>query len=116
MAGLSTLRGFRLFRMFKLSREWTQLYNLLKLIRKSLVNLYAFAILLLMFLIIFTILGCENFAYLAKFDKNWNIDYEHGKFVDQNYNTFIEGFTTTFVILTGDNWCDIFYKHYRGVG
>ena len=27
----------------------------------------------------------------------------------------MEGFATTFTILTGDNWCDIFYKHYRGV-
>lgn len=27
----------------------------------------------------------------------------------------MEAFTTSFVVLTGDNWCDIFYKHFRGI-
>lgn len=25
------------------------------------------------------------------------------------------GFATTFTVITGDNWSDIFYKHFRGV-
>lgn len=57
----------------------------------------------------------EWFAYNARFDSDWTVDLVNGKFIDQNFNTFIEAFTTVFVVLTGDNWADIYYKHFRGV-
>ena len=78
----------------------------------SLKELWEFSIVFLLFLSVYTILGKEWFAYEVQFDENW-VRSDTGTFIDQNYNTFIEGFTTSFTILTGDNWCDIFYKHYR---
>ena len=88
---------------------------MIKLLGKAVVDISTFCVLLFLFIFTYSILGMEWFAYYARFDSNWKVDLENGKFIDQNFNTFIEAFTTVFVILTGDNWCDIFYKHYRGV-
>lgn len=112
---IQALRGFRLFRMFRLARGWTHLQNLLLIMKESLVDLWGLALFFLIFLFTYTVLGKEWFAYKLKFDSDWNVDLANGSYIDQNYNTFIEGFTTTFVVITGDNWDDIFYKHVRAV-
>lgn len=81
-SALQTLRGFRLIRMFKLTREWTQLQNLLQLMKKALSDLWPLGIIFMIYLFTYTILGREWFAYKAKFDENWNIDLVNGKFID----------------------------------
>ena len=111
---LKSLRAFRVLRMFKLARLWPQLYNMIKLVGYATKEMSNFCILLFLFLFTFSIIGMDNFAYKAKFNENWKYD-SNGTYINENFNTFIEAFTTVFVVLTGDNWCDIFYKHYRGV-
>ena len=57
----------------------------------------------------------EWFAHNLKLDINNVPDMENGLSINQNFDSFIQAITTVFIVLTGDNWCDIFYKHYRGV-
>lgn len=51
------LRSVRLLRIFKLARNWTSFRILLKKIIDSLSNIATFGFLLVIFLIVFTILG-----------------------------------------------------------
>lgn len=89
---------------------------MIRLLGKAMIDISTFCILLFLFLFTYSILGMEWFAYYARFDSSWNVDLIDGKYIDQNFNSFIQAFTTVFVVLTGDNWCDIFYKHLRSVG
>jgi hypothetical protein len=58
----------------------------------------------------------EWFAYKIKYNDNNEIDLsDDSSFLDSNFNTFIDAFLTVFVVLTGDSWTDIYYKHERGV-
>lgn len=36
--------------------------------------------------------------------------------MDTNFDTFHWSVTTVFVLLTEDNWCHVFYQHFRAVG
>ena len=45
----------------------------------------------------------ELFAYKAKFNDKNEVDFSSkGKYLDYNFNTFLSGFLTVFVTLTGD--------------
>jgi hypothetical protein len=60
----------------------------------------------------------ELFAFKAKFDQFNNVvkdDDPSGIYPNANFNTFLDSFLTVFVVLTGDTWTDIYYKHYRAV-
>lgn len=72
--------------------------------------------LLFLFMFIYSLLGMEIFAYSVKFDKDWRIDMENGKYPDRNFNTFLDAFTTVFIVLTNDVWTSIFVDYYRAVG
>ena len=48
--------------------------------------------------------------------KSMEVDMsEKGKYLDANFNTIYESFITVFIVLTGDSWTDIYYRHYIGV-
>ena len=34
---------------------------------------------------------------------------------DSNFNSFLNAFTTVFIVLTADGWSGIYFQHYRGV-
>ena len=55
---------------------------MIHLIKKAVIDISTFSVLLFLFLFTFSILGMEWFAYYAKFDFHWHIDLEHGKFID----------------------------------
>lgn len=78
-------------------------------------DLSYFFVLLFIFIFTYAILGMEWFANKAIFNLNNEVDLENGVTILQNFNTFLDSFTTVFVILTGDSWSNIFYMHYRGV-
>ncbi len=66
---LSVLRTFRLFRIFKFARSWTSLRVLLETIGRSLKDVVNFAILLLLFMYIFALVGMQFFANRFCFDE-----------------------------------------------
>ena len=58
----------------------------------------------------------ELFAYKVTFDKDDDYDPVNGKSRSYNFNTFYEGFTTVFLLITFESWTSIFMDHYRTVG
>lgn len=55
--GITVLRSVRLLRIFKLARNWTSFRILLQKIIETLPNIFTFGFLLIIFLIVFIILG-----------------------------------------------------------
>ena len=111
------MRTFRLLRIFKLVKNWKDIQNLLKIIITTLKDISTFSILLFIFAFTYTLIGMEFFAHKAKFDENNKLDLsENGRYIDFNFNNFLQGFLTVFIVLTGDQWSEIYYRHYRAVG
>ena len=97
--GLSALRTFRLARSFKLAKSWDALRILLGKIMQSLVDVSNAAILLLLIVFIFSLLGMQLFGGLfgprnfaspprAHFDSVW------------------WSIVTVFQVLTGESWSE----------
>ena len=112
---VSALRAFRVVRVFKLAKAWKRFHFILRTTWKTLVDVSTFTIVLVLFLIIFTILGMELFAYKAKFNEKNEIDMEGGNSIMQNFDSFIWSFTTVFIILTSDSWSLIWFAYYRAM-
>lgn len=64
---LQALRALRLLRIVKLARSWTNLQDILRKTALSLVDIFYFTILLLLFMFIFSLLGMELFANYCRF-------------------------------------------------
>jgi len=111
--GLSALRGLRLFRLFKLARSWKDMRVILSSLGKALGSLFYCAILLIIFMYIFSLLamsvfgGIQNFSGLrftktdaprSNFDSFFPSDRGHGAFV------------VIFQIISGENWNVIMYN------
>jgi hypothetical protein len=65
-AAITVLRASRTIRFFKLARYWKSFRVLLQNLIETLQNIKTFAVLLIIFLFIYTILGMEFFAHQAK--------------------------------------------------
>jgi voltage-dependent calcium channel L type alpha-1D len=65
-AAITVLRATRTIRFFKLARYWKSFSVLLENLIETLQNIKTFAVLLIIFLYIYTILGMEFFAHQAK--------------------------------------------------
>ena len=55
--GISALRAFRLFRVFKLAKNWVSLRRLLKSIAETISSIGNFSVLLFLFIYVFSLLG-----------------------------------------------------------
>jgi hypothetical protein len=60
---LLAFRAIRLLRLFKLAKSWKAFRRLLTTIRKTLVDIGYFSLLLLIILFIYTLIGMELYAY-----------------------------------------------------
>ena len=60
-------RAFRLLRVFKLAKKWTELRKLMRTIFKCLQDVSYFSVLLLLFMFIYTLIGMELYAYKLRF-------------------------------------------------
>lgn len=67
-SAISALRAFRLVRVFKLAKSWTQLQHLLKTITQSLRDISSFSVLLLLLIFMYTLVGLELFSNSVKFN------------------------------------------------
>ena len=76
-------------------------------------DIKSFLLLLLMFMITYTLLGMELFAYSIKFNEDDKWDLENGEFPDSTFNNFMEGFYSVFIVLANDGWSTIYFNHYR---
>ena len=84
-----------------------------------------FSLLMLIFIFTYTLLGLEIFSFKAKFkDEYLSEPYKKDEDVEgkevfyprTNFNTFLSGFTTVFVVLIGEDWNGVMYDHMRTIG
>ena len=69
-SAISGLRAVRIFRVFKMAKEWRSLNTLLKMLQETLAEIVNFAILLILFMLIFALVGMQFFAGKMHFDDN----------------------------------------------
>lgn len=114
---ITALRGFRLLRVFKLAKSWKRFELLLETLGRTLVDIATFTVLLFIFIFTYTLFGLEVFGFKAKLNPYTNeIDNVNGISPDNNFDTFLDSFTTVFMVLTNESMSEIFYNYYRTVG
>jgi hypothetical protein len=67
----------------------------------SLKDISNFSVLLFLFMFTYTLLGMEMFAYYVKYDINNEVS-ENGVSPRANFDTFLIGLTTVFIVLIGE--------------
>ena len=109
-SALSALRTFRLFRVFKLARSWSDLRIILETIVKTMKDISNFAVLLVLFMYIFSLVGMQFFANRFRFDEDGIVvpldDPLHAS-SDQpraHFDTLGWSIITIFQLLSGENW------------
>lgn len=115
-SAISALRAFRLLRIFKLAKTWKDFQELLKTIGNTLKDISNFSILLLIFMFTYTLLGLEVFSGKVKFNEMNEPDLVNGVSPYSNFDDFLLGITSVFIVLANDGWTIIFFDHYRSVG
>lgn len=114
---ITALRGFRLLRIFKLAKSWKRFEILIETLGRTLADIATFSILLFLLIFVFTLMGLELFAWRAKFNLQLDLlDPLNGTSPKYNFDTFLNSFTTVFIILTNDGVSAIFQDFYRACG
>jgi len=123
--GLSAFRTFRLFRVFKMAKEWKSLQVLLKTMLKTILEIGNFAVLLLLFMFIYALIGMQFFSNRMRFydsgeaipitdRENWEGAWEGSP--RNHFDDFLWAMTTIFQVLTGEDWNACMYDAWRGTG
>jgi hypothetical protein len=108
----STFRMLRVLRIFKLIRSWQNFQVIIASIKETLIRMADFFLLLALFLLIFTLLGCNFFKYSLKFDESDKFSRtSQSNFY--NFDDFLSSFISVFQILIGDGWHKFFYDCFR---
>ncbi|XP_038604664.1 voltage-dependent L-type calcium channel subunit alpha-1S [Tachyglossus aculeatus] len=94
--GISVLRCIRLLRIFKVTRHWTSLSNLVASLLNSIRSIASLLLLLFLFIIIFSLLGMQLFG--GKFD------FEDTEVRRSRFDNFPQALISVFQILTGEDW------------
>jgi hypothetical protein len=97
--GITVLRAFRLLRIFKIIRSWTEIRVLLTTVLASLGAITNLGFLTILYLFIFALLAKQFF------DKD--MINEDGEVSRYSFRTTIDSLITIFIILTGENWNEI---------
>ncbi|KAJ8047198.1 Voltage-dependent L-type calcium channel subunit alpha-1C [Holothuria leucospilota] len=100
--GLSVLRCVRLLRVFKVTRYWAALRNLVASLLNSIRSIASLLLLLFLFILIFALLGMQLFG--GKF--NFNPKEMKPR---SNFDNFWQALFTVFQILTGEDWNEVMY-------
>jgi hypothetical protein len=116
---LSALRAVRLLRVFKLARSWVSFRILLETIMETLKHIGTFAVLMLIFMFIFALLGMELYGHKVKYTDHDRTAVvtpsptQHGVSPRVNFDDFPNGFTAIFIIFIGEDWNSVMYDHVR---
>lgn len=108
-------RGFAVFRIIKFFKTWYKMTDLLRTTGKILKDISQFTILMMLFILVFCLLGMEMFAYQVKFDTdNMPVHWEEeGYYPSSNFNNIYTSFYSVFIVLANDGWSTIYINHYR---
>ncbi|XP_011305277.1 muscle calcium channel subunit alpha-1 isoform X6 [Fopius arisanus] len=104
--GISVLRCVRLLRVFKVTKYWRSLSNLVASLLNSIQSIASLLLLLFLFIVIFALLGMQVFG--GKF----NFDDLQDK-TRSNFDSFWQSLLTVFQILTGEDWNAVMYEGIR---
>ncbi|KFP62330.1 Voltage-dependent L-type calcium channel subunit alpha-1S, partial [Cariama cristata] len=106
--GISVLRCIRLLRIFKITRYWTSLSNLVASLLNSVRSIASLLLLLFLFIIVFALLGMQLFG--GKFD------FEDMEVRRSTFDNFPQALISVFQILTGEDWNSIMYNGIMAYG
>ncbi|KAK3797828.1 hypothetical protein RRG08_052427 [Elysia crispata] len=106
--GISVLRCARLLRIFKCTRYWSSLRNLVASLLNSMRSIASLLLLLFLFIMIFALLGMQLFGGRFNF-----LDSEKPR---SNFDTIWPSLLTVFQILTGEDWNAVMYDGIRAYG
>ena len=98
----SSLRAFRLVRIFKIFRVGS-LRILVDCLTKTFKSIYPFVICMFLFMYIFTLMGMQFFAGNCKFNSKDQPD-PNGQSRRYNFDNFWSALLSVFIIFTGENW------------
>ena len=99
---IRVFRAVRVLRMARLLRSLRFMRVIIEVIMKSSEQFMYTALLMLIFLLIFTLVGMNLFGGTFNF-------YADGEIKKQNFDSFFMAFTSVFQIMTVENWNDILY-------
>ncbi|CAL7937216.1 unnamed protein product [Xylocopa violacea] len=107
--GVSVLRCVRLLRVFKVTKYWRSLSNLVASLLNSIQSIASLLLLLFLFIVIFALLGMQVFG--GKFNFSDLQDKPR-----HNFDSFWQSLLTVFQILTGEDWNAVMYDGIRAYG
>ncbi|XP_058464839.1 muscle calcium channel subunit alpha-1 isoform X1 [Malaya genurostris] len=107
--GVSVLRCVRLLRVFKVTKYWQSLSNLVASLLNSIQSIASLLLLLFLFIVIFALLGMQVFG--GKFNFNSAVDKPRS-----NFDSFVQSLLTVFQILTGEDWNTVMYDGIQAYG
>lgn len=106
LSAFRTVRIFRTFRVLRVARLLKSMQSMqviLGVIARSVSSFVYLALLLLLFIFIYSLMGMQLFAGI--YDTDWEGDKPRG-----NFDTFGEAFITVFQVMTMENWQDILFS------
>ncbi len=122
-SSFSIFRSLRLFRVFKMAKNWKSLQSLLRTMISSVKEIGNFAVLLLLFMFIYSLVGMQLLSNRLHFspDSGATIGitedgYDTAMIPRSNFDSFSWSMVTVFQILTGENWNVIMYDGWRTRG
>lgn len=110
---LSALRAVRIFRVFRvlrvarLLRGLKSMIQIINVISRSISSFIYLALLLLLFVFIYALLGMQIFGGAFT-------DPEVVGTIRYNYDSFLNAFITSFIMLTTENWNSIMFYAFSG--
>ncbi|XP_068996885.1 voltage-dependent L-type calcium channel subunit alpha-1D isoform X1 [Embiotoca jacksoni] len=106
--GISVFRCVRLLRIFKVTRHWASLSNLVASLLNSMKSIASLLLLLFLFIIIFSLLGMQLFGGKFNFDETVT--------KRSTFDNFPQSLLTVFQILTGEDWNTVMYDGIMAYG
>ncbi|XP_074594499.1 ca[2+]-channel protein alpha[[1]] subunit D isoform X2 [Brevipalpus obovatus] len=106
--GVSVLRCVRLLRIFKVTKYWTSLRNLVASLINSMRAIASLLLLLFLFIVIFSLLGMQVFGGKFNYDENPK--------ARANFDSFWQAMLTVFQVLTGEDWNVVMYNGVLALG
>ncbi|CAH1103422.1 unnamed protein product [Psylliodes chrysocephalus] len=106
--GISVLRCVRLLRVFKVTKYWRSLSNLVASLLNSIQSIASLLLLLFLFIVIFSLLGMQVFG--GRFNKDTEEKTRY------NFDSFWQSLLTVFQILTGEDWNAVMYEGIQAYG
>nr|XP_024215784.1 muscle calcium channel subunit alpha-1 isoform X2 [Halyomorpha halys] len=107
--GVSVLRCVRLLRVFKVTKYWRSLSNLVASLLNSIQSIASLLLLLFLFIVIFALLGMQVFG--GRFNFGNTKDKPRS-----NFDCFWQSLLTVFQILTGEDWNTVMYDGIQAYG